>query len=223
MKNTLLLVGLVSLFTLPLYAQDETEKTAPEQEEIPMAADVDYETGLWLEAVHAFQKELNDFYASEEESPMEAEDRAKFEGHPFFPIAIKYRVSATFTRTPDSKPFQMKTSTTRLPIYQKYGHLTFTLEDSTFQLNVYQNHNLKNVAGYENYLFLPYNDQTNGDTSYGGGRYIDMEIQEGDTWIIDFNKSYNPYCAYSKKYSCPIPPVENFMNIAIHAGVKFVY
>ena len=75
---------------------------------------------------------------------------------------------------------------------------------------------------YANYLFLPFNDNTNGKTSYGGGRFIDLEIPEAGskTIVIDFNKSYNPYCAYNHKYSCPIPPSENNLNVEISAGVK---
>ena len=73
---------------------------------------------------------------------------------------------------------------------------------------------------YKDYLFLPFTDLTNGDTTYGGGRYIDMRIPEKNTIILDFNQSYNPYCAYGGNYSCPIPPAENNLDIAITAGVK---
>ena len=73
-----------------------------------------------------------------------------------------------------------------------------------------------------NLLFLPFNDSSNGKTSYGGGRFIDIEIPENSSKsiIIDFNKAYNPYCAYNHKYSCPIPPKENLLVIPIAAGVK---
>ena len=73
---------------------------------------------------------------------------------------------------------------------------------------------------YEDYLFLPFLDETNGLESYGGGRYINVRIPEGDTMIIDFNKSYNPFCAYNDKYSCPIVPRENYLKTRIEAGVK---
>jgi uncharacterized protein (DUF1684 family) len=69
-------------------------------------------------------------------------------------------------------------------------------------------------------LFLPFTDLTSGVESYGGGRYIDMEVQKGNTWTIDFNKGYNPYCAYNEKYSCPIPPAENDLKVEVKAGVK---
>ena len=73
---------------------------------------------------------------------------------------------------------------------------------------------------YENYLFIPFRDITSGDETYGGGRYLDFRIPETDSVTIDFNLSYNPYCAYNHKYSCPIPPAENSLPVKILAGEK---
>ena len=73
---------------------------------------------------------------------------------------------------------------------------------------------------YFDYLFLPFLDLTNGKTTYSGGRYIDLRIPEGDTIIIDFNKAFNPYCAYSHHYSCPVVPSENYLDFEVRAGVK---
>jgi uncharacterized protein (DUF1684 family) len=75
-------------------------------------------------------------------------------------------------------------------------------------------------SDYRDYLFLPFIDQTNGEETYGGGRYVDLRIPEGDTLIIDFNKAYNPYCAYNKKYSCPLVPAVNELKTSVTAGVK---
>ena len=72
---------------------------------------------------------------------------------------------------------------------------------------------------YKNHLFLPFTDLSNGEKSYTGGRFIDLEIPNSDVIVIDFNKAYNPYCAYSPDYSCPIPPAENHLNVNILAGV----
>ena len=114
----------------------------------------------------------------------------------------------------------MKTTTSRLPVYVKYGEITFTLKGKPHKLNVYQNQDLVKKEGYENYLFLPFLDDTNGDTTYGGGRYIDTRQPEGNTMIVDFNTAYNPYCAYNERYSCPIVPRENYLETKIKAGVK---
>jgi uncharacterized protein (DUF1684 family) len=167
-----------------------------------------------------FQNELNEQFADPEHSPLLAEDLKTFETLEFFPIDLRYRVKAEFKRTPKEKPFEMKTTTDRLPIYVKFGEAYLILDDKNFTLNIYQNVDLVKKEGYEDYLFLPYTDLTSGEESYGGGRYIDLRIPEGDTIIIDFNKSYNPYCAYNYKYSCPVPPVENRMGVEIRAGVK---
>ena len=174
----------------------------------------------YVAEIEKYQEELNASYRNPEESPLEPEDLATFSGLPFFPINEKYRVEARFVRTPGSKPFKMATSTGRLPIYEKYGEAHFELDGEKVVVPIYQNHELRETEKYKDYLFLPFKDQTNGDTSYGGGRYVELSIPEGDTIVIDFNKAYNPYCAYSSRYSCPIPPKENRIPLAIPAGVK---
>jgi hypothetical protein len=98
--------------------------------------------------------------------------------------------------------------------------LTFQIKGKSYQLNVYQGQDLIKKEGYEDYLFLPFLDDTNGEGSYGGGRYIDLRIPKGDTIVIDFNSAYNPYCAYNEKYSCPIVPRDNYIETEVKAGVK---
>lgn len=171
-------------------------------------------------AVAAFQKTINSEYADAKKSPLTAEDLKDFHGLDFFPANPKYFVVAKFTRTTNEQPFPMKTSTDRLPVYVKYGELAFSLDGKDFRLNVYQNVELVKKEGYHDYLFLPFSDLTSGNETYIGGRYIDLKIPDGDTMAIDFNRSYNPYCAYNHKYSCPIVPLENDLNIEIKAGVK---
>ena len=142
-----------------------------------------------------FQKELNAEYKDASTSPLKDEDRKTFEGLEFFKVDSNYVVTATLQRTPNSEWFNMKTTTDRVSKERVYGILHFQLKGNTYQLNVYQGQELMNKSGYEDYLFLPFLDETNGLESYGGGRYIDARIPEGDTIIIDFNNSYNPYCA----------------------------
>ncbi len=178
---------------------------------------------FWLTAQETskeFQDTLNKEYGNREESPLTDEDFKVFKGLDFFPINEKFIVEAQFKRTPDEKVFKMKTTGTRLPEYVKYGELTFAIDGKSFQLNLYQNIDLTKKEGYEDYLFLPFSDLTCGKESYLGGRYIDMRIPKSDTVTIDFNKAYNPYCAYNHKYSCPIVPLENDMDIEVLAGVK---
>jgi uncharacterized protein (DUF1684 family) len=127
---------------------------------------------------------------------------------------------AKFIRTENEKPFEMKTSTDRRPMYVKYGEASFSIKGKSFQLNIYRNIELSKKDEYKDYLFLPFFDLTCGKESYIGGKYIDLKIPKGDTIVIDFNTSYNPYCAYNHKYSCPKVPLENDLKIEIKAGVK---
>ncbi|WP_300437095.1 DUF1684 domain-containing protein [Christiangramia sp.] len=174
----------------------------------------------FIDSSREFQDELNREYANPEESPLEDKDLKEFRGLDFFEINPDYIVKAEFVRTPAESPFRMKTSTDRMPVYVKYGELYFNLKGKDFKLNLYQNQELTQDPEYFNYLFLPFTDLTNGESTYGGGRYIDFRIPESKEVILDFNKAYNPYCAYSGKYSCPIPPEENDLEIEIFAGVK---
>jgi hypothetical protein len=167
-----------------------------------------------------FQRELNAEYKDATTSPLKDKDRKHFEGLGFFKFDAAYVVNAKFKKSPNENPFEMKTSTERRPMYIKYGELSFELKGKHYKLNIYQNLELIEKEGYEDYLFLPFLDETNGLESYGGGRYIDARIPSGDTMEIDFNKAYNPYCAYNDKYSCPIVPRENYMKTKIEAGVK---
>jgi uncharacterized protein (DUF1684 family) len=167
-----------------------------------------------------FQQTLNKEFSNKSESPLTDEDFKTFKTLDFYPINEKFIVKAQFIRTNNEPIFKMKTSTDRLPEYVKYGELHFELNSKNFKLNVYQNIDLRKKAGFEDYLFLPFSDLTCGKESYIGGRYIDLRFPKSDTVIIDFNTAYNPYCAYNQKYSCPIVPLENDLEIEIVAGVK---
>jgi len=167
-----------------------------------------------------FQEKLNKEFANKEKSPLTEEDFKTFKALNFFPIDTNYRVKATLKFFENSKTFKMKTTTDRLPEYKIYASATFKINGVEHVLHIYQNQKLLLNTDYEDYLFLPFTDKTNGVTSYGGGRYIDLNIPKGDTMIIDFNQAYNPYCAYNHKYSCPIPPSANDLNIEIPVGVK---
>lgn len=169
---------------------------------------------------HLFLKEQNELFANEDESPLPDTERMEFEYVNYFQYDSKYCIEARWLRTPDEDPFEMITSTDRLPIYVKFGELHFEIDGRALKLAVYQNESLIEEEGYEDYLFVPFNDLTNGVTSYGGGRYMDMRIPASKSVRIDLNNTYHPYCAYNPRYSCPLPPEENMLDIAIEAGVK---
>ena len=167
-----------------------------------------------------FQKEMNAEYKDATSSPLKDKDRKHFEGLDFFKYDSSYVVKANLKLTPDTEWFDMKTTTSRVSPERIYGILTFELKGEAFTLNVYQGKDLMKKEGLEDYLFLPFIDDTNGEESYGGGRYIDLRIPKGDTIKIDFNTAYNPYCAYNDKFSCPIVPRVNYLALNVRAGVK---
>jgi uncharacterized protein (DUF1684 family) len=171
-------------------------------------------------SVTKFQQVINSEYADAKTSPLLAEDLAVFKTLDFYPINEKFFVTAKFVRTENEKPFEMKTTGERKPMYVKYGEAYFVLDGKDFKLNIYKNIELSKKEEYKDYLFLPFSDLTCGNESYIGGKYIDIKVPKGETMVIDFNTSYNPYCAYSHKYSCPKVPLENDLNIEIKAGVK---
>src|SRR6188768_1101399 len=104
-----------------------------------------------------------------------------------------------------------------------FSSIHFTINDTAVTLNIYQSQDLMTMQQYKDHLFIPFTDATSGEETYESGRYIDLEIKDiaNDKVLIDFNKAYNPYCAYvSGKYNCPIPPSENRLTVTIRAGEK---
>ena len=141
----------------------------------------------------------------------------------FYPVDEKYRIHCRFERTVNSQWFRMESSGQIKRNYRTYGILHFTINDTSLTLQIYQSQELMGTAQYRDHLFIPFTDATSGEETYESGRYIDLGINDisKDRFIIDFNKAYNPYCAYvSGKYNCPIPPAENRLAVAIRAGEK---
>lgn len=175
-----------------------------------------------MQEILAFQQQLNDEFKDRTKSPLDPKDFKKFKGLPFFPVSLAHRVVARLEVTPGADFFKMKTTTSRLPDYRVYGYVVFSLLGKNFRMPVYQSQDLMKEPEYTNYLFFPFTDLTNGKQTYPGGRYIELRIpEEGQDIIIDFNKAYNPYCAYSHRFSCPIVPAENYMDVEVLAGVMY--
>jgi uncharacterized protein (DUF1684 family) len=150
---------------------------------------------------------------------LNSEEIKSFQGISYFEVDSNFRISATFEKS-KGKKFQMPTSTTRLPWYRRFGYVYFDYNGVKDTLTVYQNLELKYDRAFKDYLFIPFRDATNKVNTYGGGRYVDTSIPNESQIILDFNLAYNPYCAYSYRYSCPIPPEENTLSFPITAGEK---
>ena len=177
------------------------------------------ELNVHVQEIFEFQHTMNHEFKDPEESPLVKDSIPKFIELHFFPFKQKFIVQANFERIENGKVFEMKTTTDRLPLYREYAFLKFKIDTQTFVLQAFQNVKYSAHPDYDSTLFIPFNDYTNGLESYGGGRYMDVKIPEGDAVIINFHLAYNPYCSYNDRYSCPIPPDENKLDVRIEAGV----
>lgn len=170
-----------------------------------------------------YQRALNASYKDASKSPLKKKDLKKFKGLDFFPIDSTFIVIAKLTKIANAPIFEMATTTDRKPLYKEYGLLKFKLKGAETQLTIYQSQDDLRDEKYKNYLFLPFTDDTSGNESYGGGRYMDVmttDEKADGTISLNFNNTYNPYCAYNDKYSCPLTPRKNHLDIEIKAGIK---
>lgn len=176
--------------------------------------------GRYLDGITNHRFETDREFADSLTSPLDQKAIDTFSGLSYFPIDTNWRIDATFVLDTNQAPFRMPTTTERLPLYRKYGEILFTKNDTTLRLTAYQNLDyLKKNPGYKK-LFVPFKDLSNSKTTYGGGRYLDVDIPLDNKVKLDFNLAYNPYCAYHERWSCPLPPFENHLQISVHAGVK---
>ena len=168
--------------------------------------------------IERFRKKQEEEFRDPEKSPLNKKLRKKFKGLNYYPVNLQYRVPATFVKTENPTLFKMKTTTTRLPEYLKYGEVHFKLDGEDRVLEIYQSPEISKRPGYEDYLFIPFTDETNGVDTYEVGRYMEFRIPTSEQVIVDFNKAYNPYCSYGSGFSCPIPPEANHLPLKILAG-----
>jgi uncharacterized protein len=201
LKNISVVLASLLVLSFSLAAQDETASRA---------------------AIQKFQDDLNAEYKNPKTSPLEGKALKKFNGHDFFPVDLTYRVEAQLIVTQAEPFFKLMTSNNQPRDYRQYGLINFTLKGKEYSIPVYQSQGLMAKAEYVDYLFFPFTDLTNGVSTYAGGRYIDLRIPANSTVItIDFNTAYNAFCAYSDKYSCPVVPAKNNLDIEIPVGIKY--
>ena len=185
----------ILLIVLPFLQTDDTEKYREQFEE---------------------EKEKRIRYLKHnDQSPFNQFD-IPFQKPEYFPYDPSFRVQARVNRVTSRDNVIIQTSDGNTERYTKYAYLEFTLKSQPLRLLV-----LKPAGfGAANVLYCAFSDETSTETTYGGGRYLDVSIGKSDKTIIDFNLAYNPYCAYAPDYSCPLPPPENILPIAINAGEK---
>jgi uncharacterized protein (DUF1684 family) len=171
------------------------------------------------ESITQHRETYKNEFLKDAEGPIKKEDMPYFD---FYEPDTNYRVKCEFKAKKDPSTFKIPTVDGKQKEYFKYGVLSFEIKGKKLILNVYRSLSLMSNPKYRNYLFIPFKDQTSGKETYGGGRYLDLQTTDiqGDSVILDFNKAYNPYCAFSSGFSCPIPPKENHLKVSIEAGEK---
>lgn len=144
-------------------------------------------------------------------SPLPQQDLYDFKGLNYYAPNTDYQYTlALQEEEPESLIFE--TSTGQEQEYKRIGRVQFEVEGQAAQLAIYQS--------ADGNLFLPFRDATSGKETYGAGRYLEPIPLSNDELLIDFNEAYNPYCAYSDAYSCPLPPIENWLRVPIRAGER---
>lgn len=169
------------------------------------------------DSIFKYREHYKKEFLTDKRSPLKADDLKYLR---FYEPDINYRVKATVVITPESQPFSMPTHSGKDKMYRQYCILTFKLNDTLLHLRAYQR--VDGTAEPKDYLFIPFTDATTYGETFGGGRYLDLSVNDiiNNQVIIDFNKCYNPYCAFAEGYSCPIPPRENSLDVAVKAGEK---
>ncbi|GGH14358.1 DUF1684 domain-containing protein [Mucilaginibacter phyllosphaerae] len=176
-------------------------------------------TQTYSSQLAAYREQYKADFLSDSHSPLKEADLKNLQ---FFDADSTYRVTARMELLMNESTFQMPTFSGAKKEYIRFARITFKLSGKPQQLYIYRNISLFKRPGFEDYLFLPFTDDTNGTETYGGGRYLDLKVTDikNGTIVIDFNKAYNPYCAYSEGYQCPMPPPENNLEGRIRVGEK---
>jgi len=168
----------------------------------------------WRQELEEERRMKDEFMARHPESPFVV-GRVPFHDLRYFPPDPKYRVRAKLARLAEPEEAYLRTNRDGQSVMRYLGQLSFSIGRTTLRLGVYHA-----GEGVGTAVFVPFRDRTSGDESYGPGRYLTFELNETDQYDLDFNRAFNPYCAYTDDYECGFPPAENDLSIAIRAGEK---
>jgi len=165
-----------------------------------------------MSELETFRGHKDQFFKSDPHSPLSQEQKRTFKGLEYYPENHALRFDVQVEPFAGQVHVQMQTSTGEVQEYVKYGTFRFQVDGQPAELTVY--------TAEDGGAFVPFADATNGAETYGAGRYLELEHLGGHRFHVDFNLAYNPWCAYSPDYSCPIPPKENRLRAPIRAGEK---
>lgn len=196
-RNVLILLGVI--FSIPVIMKYWVLKE-----------EISYE-----DTIRDYRQERNYFMRNSEQSPIRSDDN--FDKLQYFPVNEKFKVKARFKLSGTINTIELATSDNKTQRYREYGSATFELLGKPNTLMLYQS---AEFGGGNEPLFLGFTDETTGVETYAAGRYLDVHHDGSEYIELDFNKAYNPFCAYNEDYSCPIPPRQNHLSIALTAGEK---
>lgn len=170
----------------------------------------------WARTIEMNRREKDEFFRTGHGSPIPHGEHGAFRGLMYFPPDERYRFQVRLSPVQDPTPISMSVSQGEPRTMYRAGFFEFEVHGTKVRLFAYRS---KQEHGHEA-LFVPFRDSTSGKESYGAGRYLDLPVRPDGAYVLDFNEAYNPYCAYSENYSCPLPPVENWLRVPIPAGEK---
>ena len=197
--KTLFFIGLVFVFSSCTFEEDNT---------------LIYDESTIIER----RKELDDFFKNDPSSPLKQIQKEGFAGMQYFAPSEDFAFYAEFKLISKPDTVQLLTSKgSEKRAMLRYGIFTFHEQDgSTYTLTGFRSLNQQDGV-----IFIPFKDKTNGFDSYEAGRYLEVEeSSDNGEYLLDFNKAYNPYCAYNKEYVCPLVPKDNILTMSIKAGEK---
>ena len=159
----------------------------------------------------ALRAQKDEFFKSSSQSPLTREQKQNFEGLVYFSPNPAFNFETEIEEFEEQKEVVMQTTTGDTRQYTRFGKVHFEVDGQVEALTVFADD-----YGY----FIPFVDAQAGGETYGAGRYLAPELLPDGKLALDFNLAYNPYCAYNDLYSCPLPPAENRLDVAIVAGEK---
>jgi len=163
------------------------------------------------------RREKDHWFREGHDSPIPHEVRHAFRGLDYYPIDPGLRFRLRISVSPEQEPLTFPTSKGTQQQYLRYGTFEFSVAGETARLHGYRP---AHAHGAQDYVFVPFRDATSARETYGAGRYLDLPFQPSGVYDVDFNRAYNPYCAYSDDYVCPLPPPENWLKVPIRAGER---
>lgn len=172
----------------------------------------------WTNMIQEEREQKDLFFFRNDNSPISFEASQLFEGLDYYPPDPNFRFEIELHEHEEKKILKIEDTKGNEREFIRWGEFQFRVEGKECTLQAYKGN------PEEDRLFVPFRDKTSGKETYGAGRYIDLDYEEHYTtegkWILDFNKAYNPWCAYSDFYACPFIDPENWLQVPVYAGEK---